>query len=77
MIGYGPEDNHFVLELTYNYGISTYRHGDSLRFVEILKKDVSSVLSYGAKKETGSHGDYYTAQNNGYTFRIIPTTGGN
>lgn len=20
MVGYGPEDNHFVVELTYNYG---------------------------------------------------------
>lgn len=27
MIGYGPEDNHFVCELTYNYGISTYQMG--------------------------------------------------
>lgn len=27
MIGYGPEDNHFVCELTYNYGISTYEMG--------------------------------------------------
>merc|ERR1711931_9361 len=28
MIGYGPEDNHFVCELTYNYGISNYENGN-------------------------------------------------
>ncbi|XP_047468818.1 glyoxalase domain-containing protein 4-like isoform X1 [Penaeus chinensis] len=28
MIGYGPEDNHFVCELTYNYGVSTYENGN-------------------------------------------------
>lgn len=27
MIGYGPEANHFVCELTYNYGISDYAMG--------------------------------------------------
>ena len=27
MIGYGPEDNHFVCELTYNYGVSQYEMG--------------------------------------------------
>ncbi|KAK4300685.1 hypothetical protein Pmani_027138 [Petrolisthes manimaculis] len=30
MIGYGPEDNHFVCELTYNYGISTYEMGNDI-----------------------------------------------
>jgi catechol 2,3-dioxygenase-like lactoylglutathione lyase family enzyme len=28
MVGYGPEDNHFVVELTYNYGIKSYRKGN-------------------------------------------------
>lgn len=28
MVGYGPEDNHFVAELTYNYGIGEYRLGN-------------------------------------------------
>lgn len=27
MIGYGSEDNHFVIELTYNYGVSAYEKG--------------------------------------------------
>ncbi|CAI9547985.1 unnamed protein product [Staurois parvus] len=28
MIGYGSEDNHFVVELTYNYGIGEYCLGN-------------------------------------------------
>uniref|UniRef100_A0A1I8FC50 VOC domain-containing protein n=1 Tax=Macrostomum lignano TaxID=282301 RepID=A0A1I8FC50_9PLAT len=28
MVGYGPEDEHFVLELTYNYGIGRYAAGN-------------------------------------------------
>ncbi|KAL7053140.1 hypothetical protein AAHC03_025669 [Spirometra sp. Aus1] len=40
MIGYGPEDTHFVLELTYNYGISGYRHGNDFKAVHINSPDV-------------------------------------
>ncbi|CDW52663.1 Glyoxalase 2 domain containing protein [Trichuris trichiura] len=28
MVGYGPEDDHFVLEVVYNYGISSYDLGN-------------------------------------------------
>ena len=31
MVGYGPEDNHFVVELTYNYGIGSYRLGNDFK----------------------------------------------
>lgn len=27
MVGYGPESTHFVLELTYNYGVKSYELG--------------------------------------------------
>lgn len=30
MVGYGTEDEHFVLELTYNYGITSYKGGNDL-----------------------------------------------
>ncbi|VDM31186.1 unnamed protein product [Hydatigera taeniaeformis] len=35
MIGYGPEDDHFVLELTYNYGIGSYCHGNDFIGIHI------------------------------------------
>ena len=32
-IGYGTEETNFALELTYNYGISSYEKGNDLRCV--------------------------------------------
>ena len=31
MVGYGDEDSHFVMELTYNYGIGEYRLGNDFQ----------------------------------------------
>lgn len=28
MVGFGPEDDHFVAELTYNYGVGEYQLGN-------------------------------------------------
>lgn len=35
MIGYGPESNHFVVELTYNYGVTSYDLGKFIFFRQI------------------------------------------
>lgn len=41
MIGYGPEDDHFVLELTYNYSIGGYKRGNDLQYIKLaLNKDL-------------------------------------
>ena len=34
-VGYGPEDSHFVVELTYNYNISQYRRGNDFQGITI------------------------------------------
>ena len=31
MVGYGDEDTHFVVELTYNYGIKSYVKGNDFK----------------------------------------------
>lgn len=31
MVGFGPEDNHFVVELTYNYGVKKYKRGNDFQ----------------------------------------------
>lgn len=31
MVGFGPEDDHFVVELTYNYGVGEYKLGNDFR----------------------------------------------
>jgi len=54
MIGYGPEDEHFVLELTYNYGIGSYRKANELISIDILKKDIKPVLAAGGIMELDS-----------------------
>ncbi|KAF0982182.1 hypothetical protein FDP41_012043 [Naegleria fowleri] len=38
MIGYGPEDKHFVLELTANFGIKSYKLGNDYNHVVISHK---------------------------------------
>uniref|UniRef100_A0A915PXQ8 VOC domain-containing protein n=1 Tax=Setaria digitata TaxID=48799 RepID=A0A915PXQ8_9BILA len=40
MVGYGNEDNHFVLELTYNYPISSYKLGNDFEGIYIRSTDV-------------------------------------
>ncbi|UYV78393.1 GLOD4 [Cordylochernes scorpioides] len=35
MVGYGPEDSHFVMELTYNYGVGGYTLGNDLLGITI------------------------------------------
>lgn len=44
MIGYGPEDNHFVAELTYNYGIKSYKLGNGFHVSKGLVKQFVYVL---------------------------------
>lgn len=42
MIGYGPEEESFALELTYNYGIDSYKNGDDLQHI-CLQRDVEET----------------------------------
>lgn len=42
MIGYGPEEQGFALELTYNYGIDSYKNGDDLQYI-CLQTDVEAT----------------------------------
>lgn len=36
MVGFGPEDDHFVAELTYNYGIGNYKLGNDFMVSIVL-----------------------------------------
>ncbi|GLI64999.1 hypothetical protein VaNZ11_008425 [Volvox africanus] len=44
MIGYGSEDDNFVLELTYNYGVKSYQLGNDYMGITIHNKRVYSNL---------------------------------
>lgn len=48
MLGYGPENENTVLELTYNYGVTEYTKGDAYGQVCILYSFLLvEVLDYG------------------------------
>ena len=44
MVGYGPEDSHFVVELTYNYNISNYKLGNDFQVMTRLHISSSQQL---------------------------------
>ncbi|KAI7979382.1 hypothetical protein LOK49_Contig363G00005 [Camellia lanceoleosa] len=46
-LGYGPEDSHFVIELTYNYGVDNYDIGTGL--VILVAKTVDLIKAKGGK----------------------------
>lgn len=40
MVGYGPEDNHFVMELTYNYPVKHYAKGNDFIGITVKGKEI-------------------------------------
>ncbi|XP_057501300.1 probable lactoylglutathione lyase, chloroplastic isoform X1 [Actinidia eriantha] len=43
-LGYGPEDSHFVIELTYNYGVDQYDVGAGFGHFGIAVEDVAKTV---------------------------------
>lgn len=71
MIGYGPEDTHFVVELTYNYGITYYEQGNdflglTIQSSESLKR--AAAANWPVKEHNGLK---YVEAPGGYKFYII------
>ncbi|XP_023939855.2 glyoxalase domain-containing protein 4 [Bicyclus anynana] len=71
MIGYGPEDTHFVVELTYNYGITHYEQGNdflglTVQSSESLKR--AAAMNWPVKEQNGLK---YVEAPGGYKFYII------
>lgn len=46
MVGFGPEDDHFVAELTYNYGIGDYKLGNDFMVNTILFQQILGWTFY-------------------------------
>ncbi|XP_067928388.1 glyoxalase domain-containing protein 4-like [Watersipora subatra] len=59
MVGYGSEDKHFVVELTYNYGVSGYALGNDFRGFTIKSRDLYT--------KNGGH----LQAPDGYSFNIV------
>eukprot|EP00744_Colponema_vietnamica_P018701 GILI01026401.1.p1 GENE.GILI01026401.1~~GILI01026401.1.p1 ORF type:complete len:342 (-),score=84.83 GILI01026401.1:47-994(-) len=78
MIGTGEEKSHFALELTYNYGISSYAKGDDLQFIALRSNDVAAVKSkaesmgYEVIAEEGNEGCFSVRCPDGHLFKVVP-----
>ncbi|CAL8147042.1 unnamed protein product [Orchesella dallaii] len=47
LVGYGPEDTNFVLDLIYKYGNKTSNSKSEVLSIEIMKNDIKPVLAAG------------------------------
>lgn len=71
MIGYGPEDTHFAIELTYNYGVKSYELGND--FLGITIKS-SEVIERGKKMNwpmEEKDGVFVLKAPGGYVYNVI------
>jgi len=65
MIGYGPEDTNFVLELTYNYTVGSYKLGNDLQGLTL---DLPKAIHDKVKAEADPEGRGYVTAPDGYVF---------
>jgi lactoylglutathione lyase len=81
-IGYGPEDKHPAIELTYNYGVSTYDQGTAWGHIAVGTSDIRGacdrIRAAGGKitREPGpmKHGTTviaFAADPDGYKVELI------
>lgn len=71
MIGYGPEDTHFVIELTYNYGVDDYKLGNDFLGITLKSSKVlenAKSLSWPVEVEDNKS---YVVAPGGYKFYVI------
>ncbi|GMH23815.1 hypothetical protein Nepgr_025658 [Nepenthes gracilis] len=81
-LGYGPEDSHFVIELTYNYGIDKYDIGtgfghfgiaveDVAKTVELIKAKGGKVTREPGPVKGGSTVIAFIEDPDGYKFELL------
>lgn len=71
MIGYGPEDTHFVIELTYNYGINEYETGNDFKAITIHSKDIIKRARDNGWPMQEENGKFVMQAPGGYKYHII------
>lgn len=81
-LGYGPEDSHFVIELTYNYGVDQYDIGtgfghfgiaveDVAKTVELIKAKGGKVTREPGPVKGGSTVIAFIEDPDGYKFELL------
>lgn len=71
MIGYGPEDSHFVIELTYNYGINYYELGNDFRGITIRSKEAIQRAKSDGWPMKEENGKFILEAPGGYKYHLI------
>lgn len=71
MIGYGPEDTHFVIELTYNYGIKEYKMGNDFGGITIRSKEALERARADGWPVNEENGKYVLQAPGGYKYYVI------
>lgn len=75
MVGYGDESTHFVIELTYNYGVKSYKLGNEFGGVTIKAKDaISRAKEHNYPTETLADGNVLMRAPDGFKFLILNET---
>ncbi|XP_030488794.2 probable lactoylglutathione lyase, chloroplastic [Cannabis sativa] len=81
-LGFGPEDSHFVVELTYNYGVDKYDIGNGFghfgvavedvdRTVELIKAKGGTVTREPGLVKGGSTKIAFIEDPDGYKFELL------
>lgn len=81
-LGFGPEETHFVVELTYNYGVSSYDVGDGFGHFAIATQDVYKLVEHIRAKggnitrepgpvQGGTTVIAFVKDPDGYTFTLV------
>ena len=72
MVGFGPEDSHYALELTFNYGINNYTSGEGLRRFVLHLDDAKAALSRALATGYDVEGSTVTGPD-GYKYELLPS----
>lgn len=71
MVGYGPEDTHFVIELTYNYGVGSYTLGTDFMGITVHSPKVIENIKKHNYPCTEKDGIHTIKSPDGYMFHIL------
>uniref|UniRef100_A0A915C1X3 VOC domain-containing protein n=1 Tax=Parascaris univalens TaxID=6257 RepID=A0A915C1X3_PARUN len=70
MVGYGEEDKHFVIELTYNYPIGSYKLGNDFKGIYIESSAVFNTCKEQRKGEITACGLLHLYDPDGHSFFV-------
>lgn len=68
MVGYGDEDDHFVFELTYNYGVKQYRFGNDFAGIAVTAPGIVAKAKAAGYEGTEEGGVLTVTAPDGYPF---------